>query len=647
MMAHGGDVRGFCAEDRQHLDGCEYFAEGGAPAMVGQPAPTGDDLAGQEVPDDALAGEEVPEAQLAEEPPASGQEVPDHMLADEHSSGAQMALTGVEGAAQGLLGGAAPWLEAHNPLILIPEAEKMASYEEQSARKKANPATFHGAEMGTVVGSLAAPIGQAGLIAKATEAATGSKILQGMVQGGIMQANDEVSKWALGQGDPQDPVGAATSIGAATLFGGLIGGIGSAGRQLANKGLKELAEQKFGQKATSFLQGVFSAAKSQEPEARQEAAAGAAKMFGVDMKAYRNGQRLFDTLIPASSGTLGAVKGYQKEGDIIDGAKGFLEGAFAGHIGQKALGKIGSKIIAPVLMKVLSSGKTVGAAEAIDHMASVVRGSQMTDSIIDSLFKYNPAIGQQSVNMYGSEALRKDLDDFIGNGGLTQNLQQEIYDQNGAPEIPGMAEGGEVKKPARKPGPAQPLLRDDDGVAMHYPEQHMLLSAARGRVSNYLSSLKPQPHQPKLAFDDEPDTTEQKKSYHRALDVAGTPLGVIEEIRRGTIEPEHIKHLGAMYPELLGLIQKKTTSRIVQAQVDGEKPSYKVRQGLSMLMGTALSSELTPQGIQAAQMTFAKGAHQQQSSQDAPNPKNSTTLSKSDQAYLTGSQALQKRAQKT
>ncbi len=86
-------------------------------------------------------------------------------------------------------------------------------------------------------------------------------------------------------------------------------------------------------------------------------------------------------------------------------------------------------------------------------------------------------------------------------------------------------------------------------------------------------------------------------------------------------------------------------------QMDGKKPSFVVRQGLSMLMGTALSGELTPQTIQAAQATFASAAKQRQQSDQGsrgePQTKGSkASLSKSDRAFLTDDQAREARQQK-
>jgi hypothetical protein len=139
---------------------------------------------------------------------------------------------------------------------------------------------------------------------------------------------------------------------------------------------------------------------------------------------------------------------------------------------------------------------------------------------------------------------------------------------------------------------------------------------------------------------------EKKKSYDKALGIAAKPLGILNEIKQGTIEGDDVKHFTSLYPELTSLLQKKMTDRITQDQIDGKKPHHRMRQGLSLFMGAPLSSELTPEGIQAAQAVFASAAPAQQQAAPQKSKKGTQSLSKSDQAFLTQDQALEKRSQR-
>ncbi len=230
---------------------------------------------------------------------------------------------------------------------------------------------------------------------------------------------------------------------------------------------------------------------------------------------------------------------------------------------------------------------------------------------------------------------KKKIEDWVDQGGVTSEIKDEMHRQSAE----SYAGGGHVE---RKEG-----LPHDHHIAQAYPSQNLMLQATKARISNYLMGIKPQKNTPKLAYDDEPDDTAQKKSYDRALKIAAHPLRVLDKIHDGTLEPEHLKHFGSMYPELGQELQKKMTQRIIDDQLEHKKPSYKARQGLSMFMGVPLSGELSPGHIQAAQATFQMQKQAAPQGQPDNKPKKDTSkLSKSDQSYLTNNQSLVGRQQK-
>ncbi len=630
-MAAGGSVEPYCSKNQAHKSDCEYFADGGGVEGTDEEPPGFDDGAAEGT------NEEPPGYQEAYDGSGTNEEPP----VEETSLGDKL-LSGYQGGLRGLVGPLADTVIKENPLIF-------GSLDSAHQRETENPGIAGTAKAATVIGSLVTGVGQAGAMAKASEIATGSKILQQMIQGGLLQASDEVSKWVTGQGDPEDATGAATSIGAASLFSGLMGAAGQTVSKGASAGLKKLADAKMGERALSFLRGLGFAAKTQDTALREMDSVLAQRSGDVIPSAYNAGAKFFDKLfVPGATATGFAVHGYNQDG-LLGAAKGAVEGAIIGTVGKKAGLQLGKRVVSPAALWILKSGNVKGFAEAMDHAETLAKGSKIINGTIDNIFKSAPGASQQIIDSYGSKKIRNDLDNFIGAGGMTDTIQQELYKLNDEP-APGFADGGEVT-PQQQPKPIsgqKPLLRDDDGVALHYPEQNTLLSAARGRVSNYLMGLRPQQNMPKLPFDDEPDTRQQKKKYEKALTIAISPLSVMHEIKRGTIEPDHIKHLNSMYPELTSLLQKKITEQVVKAQLSGKKPPYKVRQGLSMLLGAPLSAEMTPSSIQAAQRVFTQGVEQPPTQ---PTPQQSkggdkSKLSKSDQSFLTGSQARQRRSQR-
>lgn len=268
-------------------------------------------------------------------------------------------------------------------------------------------------------------------------------------------------------------------------------------------------------------------------------------------------------------------------------------------------------------------------------LTSIKHGHKHIDSRIKPIFSAEDF--PHSKNDYTKE--KKEIHEWISKGGSTGDIQNEIYESHTIPES--FAKGGEVKSEHSS----------HNAVETEMPNHNIALHAAKGRMSSYLNALRPQTNVPKLAFDSEPDQREQHKSYNKALHLAAHPLHILGEIHKGTVEPEDIHHFKNLHPELDNVLQKKMTEKIAESQMEDKKPSYKIRQGMSMFMGVPLSGELTPENIQAAQATFNKPAQKaaaptQTGPQKPSNKKGTSSLTKSSQSFLTGNQALTVRQQK-
>lgn len=263
------------------------------------------------------------------------------------------------------------------------------------------------------------------------------------------------------------------------------------------------------------------------------------------------------------------------------------------------------------------------------YYESVKKGHKRVDDKIEHLFNGG------EIKPEDHSKAKKAIHEWMEKGGVTHDIQQAIYDHQ---EVKNYAEGGQVA--ANKSA-----LLHNHPIATEHPEQNLMLQASKGRMSDYLNSLRPQPNAPKLAFDPKPDDKKQKKAYQKALQLAAHPLGILEEVQKGTLEPIDIGMLKNLHPEVYEMMQKKVTERITKDQLENKRPSHKVRQGLSMLLGAPLSSEMTPGNMQAIQATFqAKKAAQQQ--QQGSNKKGTSALTKVDDAYLTPNNARVARQQK-
>lgn len=139
-----------------------------------------------------------------------------------YGSLSQQAMTGLEGAAEGVAG----------PLAPLAETKLGVKPEDIRARAEENPITKAIGNVAGLAGSMATGVGEGALVAKAGGAASElfkganilSKAAQGITEFGLLQSGDEVSKMILD--DPQASVQTAiTDIG----LSGLLGGLGGAG----------------------------------------------------------------------------------------------------------------------------------------------------------------------------------------------------------------------------------------------------------------------------------------------------------------------------------------------------------------------------------------------------------------------------------
>lgn len=635
---------------------------------------------------------------VAYETPTNSNELgPDWVAYEDHyGTPGQQIITGIEGLAQGVAGPLATAAEKGLSAIGVPGLTD----EDIVGRQEANPKIHGAAEATGFVGSLFIPgygevnaalkgtkaanaamkgIEAANIISKAAQetsvlAKAGSTAIKGAIEAGWLQGGDELSKMMLGQQDPEAPVAAALmNMGAGALFGGatggLFGGIGAGTSKLHQKYGAEL-----GSDINKFLAGVGVESRLiNEPDVQKfrelaEKIASMSKqerlefvkksvdhplkqqlLLHADDVAFQRGQNAYKWMMDntgplaqkAISVGLGAYGAHMFGADAILGAWLGKDFGLGSSTITPLIRKFGKSTVKPVLLKVMSTLDSDGQInpnsiwKALDYGHQVNSGLNKLNKSVDSLFK----VGQKiTLDTYEQERYRKRLKEYIEQGGIRQNIDEQMQMNNGAAQ--GFAEGGEALSQDTD---------DADGIATFFPEQSAAMGLAKGRISNYLSNMQPIKYAPKRAFDKEPPKASAERTYNTAIDIANDPLSVFAHISNGTLRKEHVQHLQAMYPEAYNLMQNKLTERITQAQLNGEKPTYKVRQGMSMLMGVDLDSTFTPAAINAAQSVYtSKQAPASGAEGTAPvkNKRGTASLSKVSNNYLTGDQARQERQNK-
>ncbi len=605
---------------------------------------------------------------LSKSPPKGEEHTPewDSLTPKEEKYGTtgQQLLAGAEGAAQGFAGPLATAAELGLSKLGVPGL----SAEDQTARKKENPYAHGIGEAAGLGTGLLTGTGEIGLIGKAAAGASealnlgklGAAAIKGAISGGLFQTGEEGTKWMLGQEDPEQPVASSLAhIG----FGTLLGSGAEAGLNIMSRpvsaGLKKIADSKITSKAAKFVEDFGARMKdisegtslSKETVEKLGALRSSA---GVSTPSVSSpGAKLADKLTDflssktksaISAGTIGATEGY-REGGFQGAIKGGISGAAAGFAMGKltnyfkpVIGKTVQDWMVPNILRVLQSGHPEAMVDAMTHAENVYKGEKAIQYGVNALFSDKSLSG-----MFESKDKDKDkIKKFVESGGTTRQMQNELEKEmqpSAAPSAQAFAEGGEVKPQE----PKDSLINNEpDHFANVFPSQNVMMVAAKGRVYNYLNSLRPQPNQTKLPFDDETPETEAHRKYDKAVNIAASPLSIIHSVKNGSLTPEELGHFKTMWPEIHSQLSQGMTKKIVEAQQKKEKPSYKVRQAMSLFLGTPLDSTMTPQMMQAAQSVYAKKQPPQQP--PGKTKKGTSKLNEVSKQYQTGNQAASARS---
>lgn len=598
-------------------------------------------------------------------------EVDEHIPSDQvqldstSKSKSHPVLAGTEGAMRGLTGGLsdAVFKGARHLAEAVtdnPEIQDLIAPKIKDVAERAESTPAKVGEATGVIGGMLTGQGIPGLISKGAKAVVpeatgllakaGSAILRGAAEGMALQAGDEVSKAMLGQGDPEDAVSSALArIGGAGLVGGFAGGVFHGIGKAAEKGLGALENAKIGQKAENMLAGMALGAKAREAgvphEGVEEFAEKYYKDFGADEMfkygQFRDGVNLYYKGLNKVVNTTSRA--------AVDATAGVVADKMLGPAAIIPVGLVTDKIVAPLIEKILQKplirankyvmpsvmyalekGQTSGLFNLLSHTNQMAKGVKAINSGVESVFLGG---AQQGLNNIATDQDIKAIKEYMDNGGLNQELQDSL--QNNTESQEQFAEGGKVPKP-----------KDSGSIANLYPEQAMIMSSAKGRMSDYLNSLKPQKNPLKLAYDRPMNQKDQEKIYDEAVKVAAAPLSVLDHIKQGTLQTRHINHLNSMYPELSNHLKKKLTSRMLKSQLDGERPKGRTEQALALFLGAPLTTYQTPQGIMAAQSTFQTAQAPQQQEAQNKTKKGTAPLSKMAKIYETSEQSRTARSNK-
>lgn len=183
-----------------------------------------------------------------------------------------------------------------------------------------------------------------------------------------------------------------------------------------------------------------------------------------------------------------------------------------------------------------------------------------------------------------------------------------------------------------------------NGQLSHYMPDHQSQAVqTASQQLQYLQQLKPKPFQASpLDKPIEPSKAETAR-YNRALTIANNPLVVMQHVKDGTVQTTDLQDLKNLYPAVYNRMTQQLSNELMNHTADEGNIPYKTRMGISLFLGQAIDSTMTPQSIMSAQPQQVAPPQQQQPNGNTGN-KSTAKMGKENKAYMTQDQAAEKRS---
>lgn len=151
----------------------------------------------------------------------------------------------------------------------------------------------------------------------------------------------------------------------------------------------------------------------------------------------------------------------------------------------------------------------------------------------------------------------------------------------------------------------QTLERSTAGVFQVAPNISTSMHVAAAQATQFLASKAPR-SPPPMAFAPkyDPSPTELAK-FGRYAETVEKPINVLAHVRDGSVSPEQIETLQAVYPKLLSQMQAEVQSEMSEQIAKKALIPYKTQLGLSYFLGQDLMPSVSQPYIAAAQQAWS------------------------------------------
>lgn len=180
------------------------------------------------------------------------------------------------------------------------------------------------------------------------------------------------------------------------------------------------------------------------------------------------------------------------------------------------------------------------------------------------------------------------------------------------------------------------LLELGGGLGGVLPDHAGALGAKAASAVDRFGMLKPQSQQLNPMNDPIPASKMMQESYKRQLSIAQNPSLVYQEIKDGTLQPDDLQTVQAIYPKLYEKMRAQTTSALVDSKTKGQDISYKHKLALGRLLNQPLDYTQSQEAMQAIIASASDQQPTQQTQQSkGPTAQTQKTIDKADRMYET------------
>lgn len=468
---------------------------------------------------------------------------------EKYSSLGQQAITGLEGAAEGVAGPLAPAAER---LFGVPA-------EDIRGRHESNPISHGVGQAAGIAGSLWLGTGLGTGALKAGEALQAITKTSGLVGTAVrtaaematLQASDEAVKM-ITEDPGQSLQVAATNIGLAGLLGA------AAGPAFSKVGQ---AWTKAGEGGEQFLNDFVDRFKNK-----------------VGMESYlpeqieSKGAKFADALLSHGAKKFSGQAMGTAAGAAVGHATGLPGAGYLGAlIGQHALAPAFETALSAIAKPLMESAVSeAGVQAAHDFARAVLKGNKLIKSAAEGVLK----VGGMSAISY----LEPSAED-------TAKLSDQL------------------KTLGDNPG----AMLDLSGNLGHYlPDHSAAMGEMAARTVQYLNSQRPK-DSTGLPYDSvNKPTRAQEYEWQRTLQIAQQPLMAMKLLDDNRLNHKDLQTLGTVYPGAYSKMREQLSFALIKAKEMNQPIPYAKRSALALFLGQPLDSTMTPQGIQFIQSAFAR-----------------------------------------